>query len=74
MRTTRDIAVQPLPHITYAARGDTLVKEEASILANIYALALQKHKDKNEATRPGSPEDVKGRSQNGFHASDYSNR
>jgi hypothetical protein len=45
------------PRITYAPRGDTSAKVEASILANIYALALQKHKDKDEATRPGSPED-----------------
>jgi hypothetical protein len=46
--------------ITYVPRGDTSVKVQASILANIYALALQKHKDKNEATRPGSPDDAKG--------------
>ena len=44
--------------ITYAPRGDASVKVEASILANIYALALQKHKAKNEATRPGSPDDA----------------
>ena len=67
-------AVMSSSQITYAPRGDTSAKLEASILANIYALALQKNKDKNEATRPGSPEDVKGRSQNGFHASDYSTR
>jgi hypothetical protein len=62
------------PRITYASRGDTSAKPEATILANIYAFALQKHKVKNEAARPGSPEDVKGRSQHGFHASDYSTR
>ena len=62
------------PRIAYAQYGDTSAKLEASILANIYALALLKYKDKNEATSPGSPEDVKGRSQNGFHASDYSTR
>jgi hypothetical protein len=67
-------AVMSSSRITYAPRGDTSAKLEATILANIYALALQKYKDKNEATRPGSPEDVKGRSQNGFHASDYSTR
>ena len=67
-------AVMSSSRITYAPRGDTSAKLEASILANIYALALQKHKEKNEATRPGSPEDVKGRSQNGFHASEYSSR
>ena len=60
------------PRITYAPRGNTSAKLEASILAKIYALALQKPKGKNEATCPGSPEDVKGRSQNGFHASNYS--
>jgi hypothetical protein len=67
-------AVMSSSRITYAPRGDTSAKLEAFILANIYALALQKHKEKNEASRPGSPEDVKGRSQNGFHASEYSTR
>jgi hypothetical protein len=60
MGAAQNIAGQPLPRITYVPHGDTSVKVEASILANIYALALQKHKDKKEATRPGSPDDAKG--------------
>lgn len=41
--------------ISYTQRPDTAPGAELSVLANIYALALQKHRDRHEATHPGSP-------------------
>jgi hypothetical protein len=58
MRPTHYISTQSLPRIAYAPRDDTSAQVEASILANIYALALQKDSVKQEATRPGSPDDA----------------
>jgi hypothetical protein len=45
------------PRIVYRLRELVAPEVELSTLANIYALALQKHIAKHEATRPGSPDD-----------------
>ena len=44
--------------IVYAARSDASPRAELSALANIYKFVLDCHA-KNEATRPGSPDDAK---------------
>lgn len=71
MLPAHDISPQSLPRIVYSPRDDTSAKVEASILANIYALALQKYRVKQEATRPGSPDDgtvIKEDSANGHRS------
>jgi len=45
--------------ISYTQRPDIAPGAELPILANVYALALQKHRDRHEATRPGSPDAAK---------------
>ena len=59
--------------ISYTQRSDATSEDEVAALRNIYRFIIDCHAEK-EATRPGSPEDMKGRSQNGFHTSDYSTR
>jgi hypothetical protein len=55
--------------ITYAPRLDATPEAELGALSSIYAFILQKHQERQKATLPGGPEDVKGRSENDFHAS-----
>jgi hypothetical protein len=57
MRIANDIGAQS--GIAYTQRSGIAPEAELSILANIYALALQKYSDKHEATHPGSPDDKK---------------
>jgi hypothetical protein len=47
------------PHVTYAAHRDANAEGELYTLANIYKFVLACH-EKQEATRPGSPDDAKG--------------
>jgi hypothetical protein len=70
-RAAHHISSQSLPRIAYAPRDDTSAKVEASILASIYAFALQRRRDKHEATHPGSPDDgtkIKEDSANEHHS------
>jgi hypothetical protein len=49
----------PNPTVSYTPHGGISAKLEASILASIYALALQKSKDEKEAADPGSLDDAR---------------
>ncbi len=58
------------PAITYTPRPDVGDEAEISALANVYAFVLQKHQERQRATRPGGPEDARKESN---HAGTYSN-
>ncbi len=60
--------------ITYSPRPDATAKGEVPALANVYRLILDSAKQKGRFPDKNGPEDVKGRSKNDFHASDYSTR
>jgi hypothetical protein len=57
------------PSITYVPRLDATPEAELGALSSIYAFVLQMHRERQKATLPGGHEDVKGRSENDFHAS-----
>jgi hypothetical protein len=46
------------PRISYTPHPDATPKTEVSVLADVYRIALQKYRDKHEATHPGSPDDA----------------
>jgi hypothetical protein len=60
------------PSISYAPRSDTTPEAEASALANVYRLILDSAKKRGRLPDKSGPEDVKGRSENDFHASSHS--
>jgi hypothetical protein len=60
------------PQITYTPRSDTTPEAEASALANVYRRILDSAKKRGRLPDKSGPEDVKGRSENGFHASNHS--
>jgi hypothetical protein len=53
--------------IVYRARDDATPQAEMAALVAIYKICLESYAKKG-TTRPGSPEDVKGRSESDFHA------
>ena len=61
------------PVISYKARNDTSTSAEVAALSNVYRFILQKHNERQRATEAGGSEDVKGRSENDFHAANHSN-
>ena len=60
------------PRIDYRIRDDATPHVEINALANVYRFVLDRHARK-EAVPENRPEDVKGRSENDFHASNHSN-
>jgi hypothetical protein len=43
------------PAISYASRLDTTPEAELGALTSVYAFILQKHQERQRATRPGGP-------------------
>jgi hypothetical protein len=59
MQAAQDIGAQPLPGITYAARGDTTPEAEVSAPKNIYRFVLD-CRAKKEAAPESRPDAAKG--------------
>jgi hypothetical protein len=55
------------PRSTYTPRSDATEQRERSVLSAIYALVLT-GKEKGRRRDKSGPEDVKGRSESGFHS------
>jgi hypothetical protein len=45
--------------ITYVTRPDATPEAELGALRSVYAFILQKHRERQKATLPGSPDDAK---------------
>ena len=59
MRTAPDIGAQPLPGITYAARGEASPQAEISALSAVYSFILDCHAKKRGTTLGGRPDDAR---------------
>jgi hypothetical protein len=60
--------------ITYTSRSDATAEAEVNALANVYRLIIESAKKRGRFLDKSGPEDVKGRSDNDFHASSNSTR
>ena len=47
------------PTVSYTPRLDTTPEAELGALTSVYAFILQKHQERQRATRPGGPEAAK---------------
>jgi len=45
--------------VAYIPRPNTTQEAELSALASVYTFILQKHQERQRATRPGGPDDAK---------------